>query len=47
MSNVQPFVDTSVEATGTTPKTFRGSWETREFETVLRNAMKWGIEGLM
>ncbi len=44
MSNVQPFVDASVEASGTTPKTFRGSWETREFETLLRNAMKWGIE---
>ena len=44
-SNVQPFVDASVDASGTTPKTFRGSWETRELETLLRNAMKWGIEG--
>jgi type 1 glutamine amidotransferase len=44
LSNVQPFVDTSVESSGTTPKTFRGSWETREFEMLLRNAMKWGIE---
>ena len=44
LSNVQPFVDASVEASGTTPKTFRGSWETREFETLLRNALKWGIE---
>jgi uncharacterized protein len=43
LSNVQPFVDTSVEASGTTPKTFRGSWETPEFETLLRNALKWGI----
>jgi type 1 glutamine amidotransferase len=44
INNVQPFVDASVEASGTTPRTFRGSWETREFETLLRNAMKWGIE---
>ena len=29
LSNVQPFVDASVEASGTTPKTFRGSWESR------------------
>jgi len=41
---VQPFVDASVEASGTTPKTFRGSWESREFETLLRNAMKCGVE---
>ena len=44
MSNVQPFVDASVEGSGTTPTTFRGSWETQEFETLLRNAMKWGVE---
>ncbi len=44
LSNVQPFVDPSVEASGATPKTFRGSWETREFETLLRNAMRWGVE---
>jgi uncharacterized protein len=43
ISNVQPFVDASVEASGTTPGTFRGSWETREFEMLLRNAMKWGL----
>jgi type 1 glutamine amidotransferase len=44
LSNVQPFVDASVETSGTTPRTFRGAWETPEFETLLRNAMKWGIE---
>jgi uncharacterized protein len=44
LSNVQPFVDASVDASGTTPKTFRGSWETHEFEILLRNAIKWGIE---
>ncbi|HYA36336.1 MAG TPA: ThuA domain-containing protein [Candidatus Binataceae bacterium] len=44
ISNVQPFVDVSVDPSGTTPKTFRGSWETREFETLLRNALSWGLE---
>ena len=44
LSNVQPFVDASVEASGTTPKTFRGSWESREFEVLLRNALRWGVE---
>lgn len=44
LSNVQPFVDASVEASGTTPKTFRGSWETREFGMLLRNALRWGVE---
>jgi type 1 glutamine amidotransferase len=45
LSNVQPFVDASVEASGSTPKTFRGSWDTCEFETLLHNAMRWGVEG--
>lgn len=27
----------------TTPPTFRGSWETAEFATLLRNAIAWGI----
>jgi uncharacterized protein len=43
-SNVQPFVDASVDASGATPQTFRGSWETSEFDTLLRNALKWGLE---
>jgi hypothetical protein len=43
LSNVQPFVDASVEASGVTPQTFRGAWESSEFATLLRNAMKWGI----
>jgi type 1 glutamine amidotransferase len=46
INNVQPFVDTSVDAEGKTPKTFRGSWETREYETLLRNAIRWGISGV-
>jgi uncharacterized protein len=41
-NNVQPFVDTSVAAEGITPKTFRGSWESKEFEQLLRNGIEWG-----
>jgi type 1 glutamine amidotransferase len=43
ISNVQPFVDSSVEPSGTTPTFFRGSWETPEYQTLLRNALGWGI----
>jgi uncharacterized protein len=45
VNNVQPFVDTSVEPSGKTPLTFRGSWETPEFEHLLRNALAWGTAG--
>ncbi len=41
-SNVQPFVDASVEASGKTPLLFRGSWENPNFEKLLRNAVRWG-----
>jgi uncharacterized protein len=41
-NNVQPFVDTSVEPNGTTPKIFRGAWETAPFEHLLGNAIRWG-----
>ena len=41
-TNSQPFVDASVTATGTTPKTFRGAWETPAFAHILDNAMQWG-----
>jgi len=41
-NNVQPFVDASVDPSGTTPKIFRGAWETAPFERLLRNAIKWG-----
>src|SRR5215469_7179745 len=40
-TNSQPFVDPSVESSGKTPKTFRGSWETSEFQQLLRNAIDW------
>ena len=42
VNNVQPFVDSSVVKSGKTPLTFRGSWETPEFERLLRNAIEWG-----
>jgi uncharacterized protein len=42
-SNVQPFVDSSIDREGKTPLLFRGSWETAEFQTLLRNAIGWGI----
>ena len=43
-SNVQPFVDASVDDSGTTPKLFRGAWETSAFEQLLRNGIEWGCE---
>lgn len=43
-SNTQPFFDGSVVTDGTTPPTFRGSWETDEFTTLLRNGIAWGLE---
>jgi uncharacterized protein len=42
LNNVQPFVDASVDAAGTTPKVFRGAWETDAFATLLRNGVRWG-----
>ena len=41
-SNMQPFVDTSVDAANTTPQVFRGSWDTQPFEQLLRNGIEWG-----
>ena len=42
-SNSQPFVDESVAAGGVTPTSFRGSWENAAFQTLLRNAVSWGL----
>lgn len=42
-SNVQPFVDSSVAADGTTPLTFRGAWENEAFGRLLANAVRWGL----
>ena len=35
-------VDASVVADGTTPPTFRGSWDTEGFDRLLDNAIAWG-----
>ena len=35
----------ATDPTDTTPLTFRGSWETEAFVTLLRNAISWGVEG--
>lgn len=44
LNNMQPFVDSSVNEAGTTPKRFRGAWETKAFEQLLRNGIMWGTE---
>lgn len=44
-NNVQPFVDASVDPSGTTPKLFRGSWQTEAFERLVRNGIAWGVGG--
>lgn len=41
-SNMQPFVDASVESVGTTPQMFRGEWRTPTFTRLLRNGVEWG-----
>lgn len=45
VNNVQPFVDESVQSTGTTPLLFRGAWETEPFAQLLRNGILWGSSG--
>lgn len=42
-TNVQPFVDKSVDPGGETPLVFRGPWETDAFQQLLRNAIGWGM----
>ena len=34
----------TVDPTDTTPLTFRGSWESDAFQTLLRNAIAWGVD---
>lgn len=41
-TNMQPFVDATVDKDGTTPPTFRGPWENDPFVKILENAMVWG-----
>lgn len=43
INNMQPFVDASVNPSGSTPLLFRGSWETEPFARLLRNGITWGI----
>jgi type 1 glutamine amidotransferase len=45
LNNVQPFVDSSVDSAGSTPRIFRGSWESEPFERLLRNGIAWGSGG--
>jgi hypothetical protein len=42
-TNVQPFVDPSVDPEGKAPPTLRVTWETAAYETLLRNSIGWGI----
>jgi len=42
-TNIQPFVDVSVDAEGVTPLHFRGPWETDAFARLLRNGIEWGL----
>ena len=42
-TDIQPFVDASVDAEGVTPLQFRGPWETESFVRLLRNGIEWGL----
>jgi len=44
-TNIQPFVDVSVDEQGKTPLQFRGPWETKAFGRLLENGINWGLEG--
>ena len=44
-TNVQPFVDKSVDPDGKTPPVLRQTWETDAFQRLLRNAVTWGVGG--
>jgi len=42
-TNIQPFVDASVDPGGVTPLEFRGPWETDAFGRLLRNGIEWAL----
>jgi hypothetical protein len=42
-TNSQPFVDASVDPEGKTPPYLRQTWETEAYNTLLRNAIDWGM----
>jgi type 1 glutamine amidotransferase len=44
-NNVQQSVHESVDPNGTTPLLFRVPWETAPFQTLVRNAITWGMQG--
>ena len=43
-TNIQPFVDASVDPKGKTPVAFRGPWETDAFQRLVANGVEWGLE---
>lgn len=43
-TNFQPYVDASFDADGASPPTFRGSWDTDGFATLIRNGIRWGMQ---
>ena len=44
-NNVQTSVHQSVDPEGKTPLTFRDPWENPAFQTLVRNALRWGMSG--
>jgi uncharacterized protein len=42
-TNSQPYVDVSVDPEGKTPPVLRQTWETSAFQTLIRNAIGWGM----
>jgi uncharacterized protein len=44
-TNSQPFVDKTVDPEGKTPPYVRTTWETPEYERLLRNSIAWGLRG--
>jgi len=42
-TNSQPFVDATVDPEGKTPPVLRVTWEEPAFQTLVRNAIEWGM----
>ena len=45
-TNIQPFVDASVDPEGKTPLEFKGPWESEAFQRLVRNGIDWGLEAV-
>lgn len=43
-TNLQPFVDASVDPQGRVPQHLRDTWETPAFRCMLANAIEWGVD---